>query len=307
VEIEGKPLLPAAGERDYLVSRVQQEIVRSRDLLPDEALAEYEDALAYYEGLGVRPEIDSTARGDAFDPADWTGTPNRVRVVPYPGGRHPRMGCLDGALDPQRETKITVFTPWDELSYVVVDVPEAVWSNLGLTYLAHTHIDTIWDRQDVKLPPREWSTHNDGTLTHERELPNGIAFGARVVPHERHVEMELWLKNGTDNTLTDLRVQNCVMLKGAAGFNAQSNWNKRFDSPFVSVHSDDGRRWIITAWERCHNPWANPPVPCLHSDPKFPDLEPGETGRLKGWLWFYEGKDVDAELARLKQSDLAAR
>ena len=46
-------------------------------------------------------------------------------VLPYPGGRHPRIGFLDGAVDPQRETKVSVFTPWDDSSYVVVDVPEA--------------------------------------------------------------------------------------------------------------------------------------------------------------------------------------
>src|SRR5262245_2474755 len=35
-------------------------------------------------------------------------------VLPYPGGRHPRIGFLDGALRPQRETKISVFCPWDD-------------------------------------------------------------------------------------------------------------------------------------------------------------------------------------------------
>src|SRR5690606_30640002 len=60
----------------------------------------------------------------------------RVHITPYPGGRHPRIGFLEGALAPQRETKVSVFTPWDPGSYVVVDVPEAIWSNLGLTYLA---------------------------------------------------------------------------------------------------------------------------------------------------------------------------
>ncbi|MHC4656423.1 MAG: hypothetical protein ACYS91_15630 [Planctomycetota bacterium] len=52
-------------------------------------------------------------------------------VMPYPGGRHPRIGFLDGAIEPQRETKFSVFTPWDANSYVVVDVPEAIWSNLA--------------------------------------------------------------------------------------------------------------------------------------------------------------------------------
>jgi hypothetical protein len=222
----------------------------------------------------------------------------RLHITPYPGGRHPRIGFLEGALSPQRETKVSVFTPWDPGSYVVVDVPEAIWSNLGLTYLAHTHIDTIWDRQGMNLPPLEWTRHPDGSLAHERTLPNGIAFGAKVVARERQVELELWLRNGTPGKLTDLRIQNCVMLKGAAGFAAQSNGNKRLVSPFAAAHSEDGRRWVMTAWERCQRPWANPPVPCIHSDPQFPDLAPGETGRLEGWLWFYEGTDLDSELAR---------
>ncbi len=121
-------------------------------------------------------------------------------VLPYPGGRHPRIGFLEGAIDPQRETKISVFTPWDDKSYVVVDVPEAIWSNLGLTYLAHTHIPTLWDEQGVTLPQQEWSIANDGTLTGRRRLPNGIEFGSRVHPEHTSVRMEMWLTNGTPDT-----------------------------------------------------------------------------------------------------------
>ena len=32
-------------------------------------------------------------------------------VLPYPGGRHPRTGFLDGAIRPQRETKVSLFAP----------------------------------------------------------------------------------------------------------------------------------------------------------------------------------------------------
>ena len=62
----------------------------------------------------------------------------------------------------------------------------------------------------------------------------------------------------------------------------------------------DGCRWIITAWVPCHHPWANAPVPCLHSDPKFPDCAPGETKRLRGWFSFYEGLDIEAEFKRIE-------
>jgi hypothetical protein len=223
-------------------------------------------------------------------------------VLPYPGGRHPRIGFLDGAVNPQRETKISVFTPWDDSSYVVVDAPEALWSNLGLTYLAHTHIPTIFDQQGVRLEALEWNRRSDGILDITRRLPNGISFAAQVRPLTNAVLMELWLTNGTKHTLSDLRVQNCVMLKGAAGFTAQTNANKVLAKPFVACKSDDGKRWVITAWEPCHRAWANPLVPCLHSDPKFPDCPPGEALRVRGWLSFYEGTDIEGEFKRLEQA-----
>ena len=225
---------------------------------------------------------------------------NNVRVLPYPGGRHPRIGFLDGAVDPQRETKFSVFTPWDDGSYVVVDLPEAIFSNLGLTYLAHTHIPTIWSQRGVELPKLEWQRNADGALTSERLLPNGIAFGARAQPASNAVQMELWLRNGTDKPLSGLRVQNCVMLKGATGFDQQTNANKILRAPFAAGGSPDRRRWIITAWENGGRAWANPPVPCLHSDPVFPDCAPGETKRLRGRLWFYEGTDIEGEFKRLQ-------
>jgi hypothetical protein len=222
-----------------------------------------------------------------------------LRVVPYPGGRHPRIGFLEGAVSPQRDTKISVFTPWDEASYVVADVPEAIWSNLGLTYLAHTHVPTVWTRQNVQLAPLEWNRRADGTFDFERKLPNGIAFGTKIMPAVDAVRMEMWLTNGTTQPLSDLRVQNCVMLKGAEGFQDQTIDNKVFSSPYAACRSKDGRHWVISAWEPCHRAWSNAPCPCLHSDPKFPDRAPGETKRLKGWLSFFEGTDIEAELKRI--------
>jgi len=111
--------------------------------------------------------------------------------------------------------------------------------------------------------------------------------------------MKMTLTNGTDKTLVGLRVQNCVMLKMAKGFNAQTNDNKVLQKPYAACRGADGKRWIITAWEPCHRPWANAKCPCLHSDPKFPDCPPGKTKTLHGWLSFYEGDDIQAEFKRL--------
>ncbi len=231
------------------------------------------DVAAAQERLAVKP-------GGRPDRA--AGDP--LLLLPYPGGRHPRIGFLEGAVRPQRETKVSVFVPWDQgaenaPSYVVVDVPEAIWSNLGLLYLAHTHVPTIWTRQGVDLEPLEWNRRADGSLDIERKLPNRVAFGAKVAASPEAVRMELWLTNGGDAALSDLRVQNCVMLKAAAGFNQQTNDNKVLSNPYVACRNSAGTRWIITAWEGCKKPWANDKCPCMHSDPKFPDCRPGQTQR----------------------------
>lgn len=224
-----------------------------------------------------------------------------LRVLPYPGGRHPRIGFLDGAVDPQRESKVSVFAPWGDRDYAVVDVPEAIWSNLGLTYLAHTHVPTIWSKQGIELERLEWERRDDGTYFLERKLPNGIVFATTVSPGKDGVRMKITLTNGTKQELSDLRVQNCVMLKGMPGFDQQTNDNKLLQEPYVACKSEGGQRWIITAWSPCHRPWANPPCPCLHSDPKFPDCPPGESRTIRGWLSFYEGDDIQAELKRLEE------
>ena len=235
------------------------------------------------------------------DNAPPRNTTDSLLVLPYPGGRHPRIGFLDGAVDPQRETKVSVFTPWDRHSYVVVDVPEAIWHQDGLLYLAHTHVDTVWTKQGISLEPQEWSQTSQGTFRCERELPNRVKFGAEVEPQRDGVRMELWLSNGRAETLTDLRVQHCVMLKGAVGFTAQTGDNKVLRAPYAAVKSGAGAdtRWIITAWEPNHRTWQNPKCPCLHSDPQLPDCEPGETQHASGWLSFFVGEDVQAEFSRL--------
>lgn len=348
VDVPGRPLQPRPEEKAFLVERMRLEIERSRGVLPPEAQAENELALAAYQKLTPQDDTAETARQARPPKSDsdlrsWLEnmvwhhgfTPEEVRsatglglediraaqkrhdilatnrpplaadaplrVLPYPGGRHPRIGFLEGALNPQRDTKLSVFTPWDERSYVVVDVPEAIWSNLGLTYLAHEHIPTLWTQEGKVLEPLEWKRQPDGSLDFERTLPNGIAFGTRVVADREAVRMETWLRNGTPAPLTGLRFQNCVMLKAARGFHAQTGRNKVLRAPYAACRSEDGHRWIITAWDPLDGVWQNPPVPCFHSNPKFPDCPPGQTVRAHGWLSFYEGDNLPAELDRIEK------
>lgn len=239
-----------------------------------------DEKVRYDRGLGNRP-----AR-----PTD------RVEVLPYPGGRHPRAGFLEGAIDPLRGTKASVFLPWDPSSYVVVDLPELITSDKGHLFLAHTHVPTIWNDRNMWLDNVDWRLSPGGGLELEWELPNGIVFGSSLHPNEQSVDLGLWLRNGLDLRLTGLRTQICIMLKAASGFDAQTRANKRFQPPVAVVHSEDKRRWILTAWERSGRCWGNARCPCVHSDPVFPDCEPLETVHLRGRLWFYEGAAVDEEI-----------
>jgi peptidoglycan/xylan/chitin deacetylase (PgdA/CDA1 family) len=242
--------------------------------------------------FAIRPETKPSRPADAA-----------LLVLPYPGGRHPRIGFLDGAIRPQRDTKLSVFTPWDETAYVVLDIPEAIRRNdektHGLLYLAHTHADTMWTRQHIDLSAQEWQEAAGGVFISERQLPNGVVFGTRATPFKHRVEIEMWLTNGSTETLRNLIVQNCVMLKGAPEFAAQTNANKVFSSPYAACKSDRGDRWVISAFEPCHRAWGNPPCPCLHSDPQFSDCPPGQTRHVFGQLSFYEGTDLSGELRRI--------
>ena len=338
VSIAGQKVRPTWQQREYLVRRMRDEIERSRGVVSDAAIDEYERALAFYADLSVADDssvVADTARpledvnrdrwlknmivdhkfsadevrratGMPIDRAEaeverlrdqQPAHPGRVRLLPYPGGRHPRRGFLDGALDPQRETKISVFPSWDDGGYAVVDVPEAIFSNLGLTYLAHTHVPTLWTDRSIQLPRMEWTETTSG-LEFTRRLPNEIVFGSRAEQRDDGVEMEMWLTNGTSEPLSGLRSQVCVMLKGLLGFNSQRKRDPVVRGSLIAVKADRSDRWLITGWEPNHRSWANPPVPCVHSDPIFPDCAPGETVRVRGGLWFYEGADVESQIGR---------
>jgi hypothetical protein len=231
-------------------------------------------------------------------------------VLPYPGARHPRIGFLDGAIRPQRETKVSIFAPWSDGGYAVADVPEAIWFGTGdkreLLYLAHTHVPTVWDRRGVSLSALEWKCNPDGSLEIERRLPNKVTFGSKVMPGRDGVRMEFWVCNGSEEKLTGLQIQMCVMLKGLTGFDGRTNDNKVFSKPFAACRDTTSRRWIITGWEPCIRAWGNSPCPCLHADPQVPDCPSRETKRIRGWVSFYEGKDIDGELRRLRTHAFAA-
>jgi len=279
-----------AAERSELRFWLENAMVHHRYSRDETAIATGYDPHAVaklLETFDIRADVEPAAtHGDA------------IKVLAYPGGRHPRIGFLDGAIDPHRDTKASIFLPWKDAGYVVLDLPEALWTQHGLTYLAHTHIPTIWEKRGKPLERMEWTRRGGGELYSRRRLPDGLEFTARIVPQRTHVDLELGLHNGTTERRSNLRAQVCIMLKAAPGFAAQTNDNKALDKRYVAVRSSDGKdRWIATIWQR-GRPWANPPCPCMHADPVFPDLAPGERSLLRGRLFFHEGTDLEATVKR---------
>jgi len=241
----------------------------------------------------------------------WTDTKaNRadaIHVLPYPGGRHPRAAFLDGAIRPQRETKVSVFAPWEGGGYVVVDVPEAIWMDAvpkrQLLYLAHTHVPTIWSKSGQAMEPLEWQRGQPNRLTMTRTLPNRVRIDSVVSYDQQALRMQLELHNATSEMLTGLVVQNCVMLAAAPDFASVEPERIRIRQPLIACGSADGMRWVITGWRPTVRTWANPPCPCIHSDPQIPDCPPGESRKVTGWLSYYRGADIETELQRLAELD----
>jgi len=223
-------------------------------------------------------------------------------MLPWPGGRE--LSNWGGRVEQtrQRETKVGVFAPWDDTSYIVFDIPEAIRSNLGVLYLAHEHIETIWTKKKIELEKLEWNRQPDGSLGLTRKLPNGVIYSAKFVPFRNAIRMKLTLKNGTDSTLSELAVQNCIFLKGLKGFDNKSTPKEVALKPYNSQGTADGKRWVITAWLPGGNTWGNKKNPCFHSDPTFEDCPPGQSRTVYGWASFYEGKDIKGEFNRIDKT-----
>jgi len=240
------------------------------------------------EAAGVLgwPVAEVEARLATGDARQGAGVGPAPRILPYPGGRHPRIGFLEGAIDPLRGSKVSVFAPWAGGGYAVVDLPEAIFSNLGLLFLAHTHVPTVWDAQHHTVENQDWQIAADGALSNVWTLPNQVRIGADVRPAPDGATMELWVENGTPETLRGLRTQVCVMLKGLTGFDAQQNDNKVFHTESATAHDHAKKRSVHIEFEHCGRAWGNPQCPCIHADPVLPDCPPGQRVSTTGHLRF---------------------
>jgi hypothetical protein len=150
-------------------------------------------------------------------------------------------------------------------------------------------------------------------------------FGGSLATGEPSVvEMGLWVHNGTAEPIREIKLQTCAFMRGIREFSAYSMSNKYVHTPgqgwipfedakketrasgryllgwrsgpaisdlpvLVTVSEQEDRLVGMTWHEHTLSLIGNPGHPCMHADPFFPDLEPGQNARIKGELLFHEG------------------
>lgn len=215
-----------------------------------------------------------------------------------------------------------VHLPWADSGLVMLDFPEAVFSDQGLLFLSH--VSQCFHQLWPDLPKVEWQTI-DGGIRFERRLPNRFVYGGSLVAaDDRRVDLRLWARNEDDIPIGELKTQVCCYLPRAKGFDERTMDNKwvhvagrgwmRYpeaaasgvktgrwrlgwrsglpscDAPVIATQSADGKRLMVIDWgEATRSLVGNPAHPCMHADPVWPDLAAGESAEISGRLVFLDG------------------
>ena len=219
-----------------------------------------------------------------------------------------------------------VSPPWPSQDYIWLDFPEAIFTSIGLIFLSH--VNPPFPVVFPDLPKVPWVERPDG-LAFDRELPNGIRFGGSVLRKEESiVSLNLYIDNGCKEPLKKIKLQTCAYLRAIQEFGEYTYGNKlvhvpekgwmkfaeardsgiksgRFklgwrsgpaacDLPVMITLSNQDKRLVGMTWYDSTNTMvSNPERPCMHADPVFPDLEPGQRADIYGELLFFEGSPED--------------
>ena len=225
-----------------------------------------------------------------------------------------------------------VSPPWASQDYLWLDFPEAIFTSQGLIFLSHVNppIHTVYQ----ELPAVAWK-QVPGGIAFDRTLPSGISFGGSVNRGAGPtVDLELHIKNGSNEDLANITLQTCAFLRAIEEFADFTHDNKFVHVPETgwigmskAAARETGRQPYRVGWRNRGNPVADLPVavalsndaerlvamtwfddtlslvgnprhPCFHADPKFPDLAPGEKASIHGKLIFFEGPLAEFDFAK---------
>jgi len=211
---------------------------------------------------------------------------------------------------------------WPSQDYVWIDFPEAIFTRQGLLYLSHVN-PRVPPVLFPDLPSVRWQ-RVPGGIAYKRVLPNKVAFGGKITAAKNAVDLELFIQNKSDGPLNDITLQTCFFLRAIAEFGAYTTDNKFVhlpdagwvpftearqrkeekgsyrlgwrggpklaDLPVMITRSAVADRLIACTWgPHTYSLVCNPGHPCMHADPTFPDLRPGDSATIRGKLIFFEG------------------
>ncbi len=212
--------------------------------------------------------------------------------------------------------------PWPSQDYLWLDFPEAIFTDAGLIYLSHVNPDFPVLYPD--LPGVAWQKDGD-RLWFRRLLPNGAAFGGSLLAsNESTVALELYIENGSVEPMTGIRLQTCAYLRaikefaeftvgnklvhlpadgwvdfdrarsapaaGTYGIGFRGEGRAVADLPVIVTGSSSAQRFVAMTWyEASASLMCNPQHPCMHVDPRLPDLDPQQSHTIQGELLFFEG------------------
>ena len=218
---------------------------------------------------------------------------------------------------------------WPSQDYVWLDFPEAIFAGHRLLYLSH--VNPVFQVEFPDLPRVAWK-QTDGGVMFERTLPNGVSFSASLTKKDATtVNLEIGITNGSNEPLKNITLQTCMYLRGIKEFADYTRDNKFVhhpergwitlteaitlpegpgpyrigwrswgtplaDLPITVAVSNQAQRLVAMTWQTdTLSLVSNPKHPCMHADPKFKDLSPGEAASVHGRIAFFEGplKDFD--------------
>jgi len=212
---------------------------------------------------------------------------------------------------------------WPSQDYVWLDFPEAVFTDRGLLYLSH--INPAAPAVYPEWPKVEWKKESD-RISFERALPDGVTFSGAVTKERENVAgLELRIANGSKEPLRNITLQTCAFLrairefadytadnkfvhvpdkgwmrfadakalteeKGTVGLGWRTHKDRKADVPMMVTVSNQTERLVAMTWlDATLSLVQNPKHPCMHADPQFRDLAPGEDQAVRGRLVFFEG------------------
>ena len=218
---------------------------------------------------------------------------------------------------------VWVSPSWPSQDYIWLDFPEAIFTDRGLIYLSHINPAAPAVYKD--WPKVEWKVE-ENRVSCERVLPDGVAFSAAVFKEKENVAgLELCIRNGSATPLEQIALQTCAFLRaikefadytadnkyvhvpqrgwvtfkeaekqtedtGKYGLGWRARRNHKLDVPMMVTVSNKAERLVAMTWlDATLSMVQNPNHPCMHSDPQFHDLDPGQEQTIHGRLVFHEG------------------